>query len=319
MHVSEFEADNNYLNFAVYIKTLIMNLLKFILRASVYVCLTLVWSCKDDEDVNQPAPRAPQLVFKFVFDSTQVRLDGFGIPSAIPAGHGAQSPVFNKMSAHYIELTPDAFTSLGGGEVLYHHEETTAGGATAIDFSKSNPVGNNEIFYSMPISQVTPGTYEYLRVSLAYQNYDIKVRATVSGTNYDFTGTLASFIGYNTYINSYKIKDSTVIVGANKLQGYWAFESPYGVTQGQAPAGATTVPNPIFSTSPIPQGSCVVTGVFASPLSITGNETSDVVITVSVSTNKSFEWVEHSAPGYYEPLAGDTVVDMGVRGIIPSF
>ena len=296
-----------------------MSPLKLICRTSVFICLALIWSCKDDEDVTPPAQQTPRLVFKFVFDSTQVRLDGLGNPSTLPANHGAQSPVFNKMSAHYIELTPDAFTALGGGEVLYHHEETTAGGATAIDFSKSNPVGNTEVFYSLPISEVTPGTYDYLRVSLAYQNYDVKVRANVSGTNYDFTGTLASFIGYNTYINSYKIKDSTVVVGANKLQGYWAFESQYGVTQGQAPAGATTVPNPIFSTSPIPQGSCVVTGAFSTPLVITGNETSDVVITVSVSTNKSFEWVENSAAGYYEPLAGDTVVDMGVRGIIPSY
>jgi hypothetical protein len=77
------------------------------------------------------------------------------------------------------------------------------------------------------------------------------------------------------------------------------------------------VVNPLFATSPIPDGSCVVTGQFASALQITGNETEDVVITVSVSTNKSFEWVEHGANSYYEPLQGDTVVDMGIRGMIP--
>src|SRR4030095_39011 len=161
---------------------------------------------------------------------------------------------------------------------------------------------------------VTPGTYEWLRVSLAYQNYDVNFRVNVSGTNYDLTGTVASFIGYNTYITSHKVKDSTIVLNANKQQGYWAFETIYNVAQGQAPPGATTVPNPIFATSPIPQGSCVVTSEFTDPLVITGNETSDVIVTVKLSTNKSFEWVEHSAVGFYEPAAGDTVVDMGIRG-----
>lgn len=118
-------------------------------------------------------------------------LDAFGNPAAVPANHGAQSPKFNKMSSHYIELAPGPFTLLGDGDVLFHNAETTAGGATAIDFSKSYPVANNEVFYSMPIKDVTPGTYQWLRVSLAYQNYDVEFRYNVAGTNYDFNGTLA--------------------------------------------------------------------------------------------------------------------------------
>jgi hypothetical protein len=270
-------------------------------------------SCKKDKD--NPAPEGPSLVFKFVFDSTQVRLDNIGNPSTVPAGHGAQSPKFNKMSAHYIELAPGPFTLLGQGEVVYHHVETTAGGSKAIDFSKSNPVGNGEVFFQIPIKNIKPGTYEWLRVSLAYQNYDIKFRFTTGGIDYDLVGTTASFIGYNTYVKSYKIKDSTVAVNANKLQGYWSFETQYNVSQGQAPPGATTVPNPLFNSSPVPQGSCVVTGEFETPLVITGNETQNKVVTVSLSTNKSFEWEENSTPGFYEPAAGDVVVDMGVRGM----
>lgn len=272
-------------------------------------------SCKKDENDPVPPDETPKLIFKFVFDSIQVRLDNVGNPATLPANHGAQSPRFNKMSAHYIELAPSAFTLLGTGEVVYHNEETTAGGATAIDFSKSNPVGNGEVFYSIPISEVAPGTYEWLRVSLAYQNYDIDFCFNLAGTNYDLTGTIASFIGYNTYVSSYKIKDSTVNMNANKLQGYWAFETQYNVSQGQAPPGATTVPNPLFNSSPIPQGSCVVTGEFENKLVITGNETQNVVVTVSLSTNKSFEWIENSTPGYFEPAAGDQVVDMGIRGM----
>lgn len=271
-------------------------------------------SCKKDEEpiVTQPAPE-PRLIFTFKFDSTQVRLDGFGQPASLPANHGAQCPQFRLMSAHYIELTPDMYTGLGQGTILYHAVETTEGGPTAIDFDSSHVVSEGQEFYSIPLSQMVPGTYNFLRVSLAYQNYDVKVRAN----SIDFTGRIASFIGFNTYVRTFTPNTVPVTLNANKAQGYWAFEAFSQVTQGQAPPGATTVPNPIFATSPIPQGSCLVTGMFASPLVITGNETSDIHIVVSLSTNNSFEWVEHSTAGYYEPLDGDTVVDMGIRGLAP--
>ncbi|MEO1715283.1 MAG: hypothetical protein AAFU60_18295, partial [Bacteroidota bacterium] len=101
----------------------------------------------------------------------------------------------------------------------------------------------------------------------------------------------------------------------------WAFETDFpGVPliEGQAPEGATTVPNPIHALSPIPPGSCLVTGQFPAALEITGNETDDLVITVSVSINNSFEWVDTNNNGTYEP-SEDEVVDMGVRGLIPSY
>lgn len=282
-----------------------------------FAALLLATSCKKDNVEEQTTPvtpaAQPRLIFKFKFDSTQTRLDGFGQPSTLPANHGAQCPMFNKMSAHYIELTPNATTGLGAGAVLYHAPETTQGGPNAIDFDSSHVVAEEQEFYSIPLSSVAAGSYNYLRVSLAYQNYDVKVRAN----SLDFTGTVASFIGFNTYIRTYTPNTVPVVVNANKLQGYWAFEAFSQVTQGQAPPGATTVPNPIFATSPIPQGSCLVTGQFAAPLVITGNETQDIIVTVSLSTNQSFEWVEHSTPGFYEPLNGDTVVDMGIRGLLP--
>jgi hypothetical protein len=67
----------------------------------------------------------------------------------------------------------------------------------------------------------------------------------------------------------------------------------------------------------------VVTAAFignngtAKPLVITGNESSDIIITVSLSTNKSFEWQDITPDGYFEPAAGDAVVDMGIRGMKP--
>lgn len=279
----------------------------------------LIAGCKKDDDNATPSSSEapPRLILKFKFDSTQVRLNNLGQPATIPTGHGAQSPRFNKMSAHYVEFAPTATTALGAGDIVYHAPETTLGGAQAIDHDLSIEVGDGGEFLNIPLTDLAPGTYNWLRVSLAYQNYDVKFNAL----SLPFTGTVASFIGYNTYITSYHVHDSLVTVNANKAQGYWAFEvlnPPFATPVSSGQAAGTTVVNPLFATSPIPAGSCVVTGAFASPLTITGNETHDVVITVSLSTNKSFEWAETDGDNIYEPIDGETVVDMGIRGMIPT-
>jgi hypothetical protein len=272
----------------------------------------------DDDGTTTPVP---QLIFKLYFDSTLARLDNFGNPATMPAGHSAQSPRFNKMSAHYIEFAQDSLTQIGNGAIVYHGPETTAGGPNAVDFDQAIVKGDGETFISIPLSNLSPGTYEWLRVSLTYQNYDIDFKA--AGNIY--TGTLASFVGFNNYITSYDINTQTVSVNDDKLQGYWGFETvifsvPY-VSEGQT--AGTTVPNPISSTSPVPAGSCVVTGDFPTPLTITGNETSDVIVNINLSTNNSFEWKDLNMDGIFEPTdgvnPGDTVVDMGLRGLFPTY
>jgi hypothetical protein len=279
----------------------------------------------------------PRLIFKFKFDSTQTRLDAFGNPlTTIASGNGAVSPVFNSMAAHYIELAQNDLTALGGGQILYHAPETAVGGTTAIQFNKSVVVKENVIFYSTPLSQITPGTYKWLRLSLSYQNYTIPYKANALPGNHIGSGTVASFLGYQTYVTKYKIKDQDYIPSAsvggpnvNHAQGYWGFETyipgyGYWKQDGQAPAGATTVVNPNFNNSPIPAGSCVVTAEFTDlssvnqQLTITGTETQDIIITVSLSTNKSFEWTEIITDGLYQPEIGEKPVDMGIRGMIPK-
>lgn len=271
------------------------------------------FSCEDEDD----SDNGPYLIVKFQFDPNQVRLNNLGQPATIPSGHAAQSPDFSKISAHYFELAPTAFTQLTEGTVLYHADETTQGGSVAIDFSKAVIVREGEVFLKIPLSQVAQGNYEYVRVSLAYQEYNISVR----NNGADYQGKSASFVGYNNYITTHTLGNNSFPVNGNRLQGYWAFalnDFPYAAS-GQAPAGATTVPNPIASTSPIPSGSCVVTGKFAQNLVINGNETRDVVITLSLSTNKSFEWQEVTADNKFEPSIGENVVDMGLRGLIPTY
>lgn len=284
-------------------------------------------SCTKEETTVEP-----KLIFRFRFDSTQERLGNAGQPSILPDDHGAQSPVMHNMSAHYIELAPANNTALGAGAIIYKAPETTLGGETAIDFDKSVPAGNNEVFYAISLKDVAPGDYEWLRLSLAYQNYTIlyHVDTTIGDTlhiDQDFSGRLASFIGYNTYITSYPVNTQVIELNENRKQGYWGFETTitYGnfsetfITTGQAPAGATTVVNPLFNSSPVPAGSCVVTGAFAGArLIITGNETENIIVEVAVSTNKSFEWQEVVKNGKWDLQKGENVVDMGVRGIIPK-
>lgn len=272
------------------------------------------FSCEDQDD----NASEPMLIIKFKFDPNQARLNNLGLPSTIPTGNAAQTPIFNSISAHYIEFAPSAITQLGQGDVVYHAQETTLGGSTAIDFSQAKIVAEDEAFLEIPLKELTIGDYEWLRVSLSYQNYQISVRSA----GVDYAGTLASFVGYNTYIGTHSIGNNFFDVNGNKAQGYWAFalnDFPYS-TFGQAPANATTVPNPLAATSPIPPGSCVVTGRFTPTLAITGLETKNVVVTLNLSINKSFEWHE-VAPldGKYEPAAGENVVDMGLRGLIPTF
>lgn len=295
-------------------------------------------SCKKDNPT-PPAPEeesGPRLIFQYDFDTTQVRLDAFGDPVNVPSGHGAQHPGMNSMTAHYIELAQGAYTPVGQGKVIYHADETTIGGDNAIVFSKTKIVGKGETFFSIPLKDLTPGEYEYLRVSVGYQNFDVKyyVDTTIVVQGFpdiviqqEFPGTIASFIGFNSYITNYKIKTETIPVNGNRKQGYWGFETKANIqgypfeytTTGQSPAGATTVVNPIAGSSPIPAGSCLITGKFATnKLVITGNETQDIIIKVSMSTNKSFEWVDTNGNGKWDATKGEAVVDMGLRGMIPS-
>lgn len=288
------------------------------MKIKIFTLLVLSFmsfSCSDKDD-DQVIAEDPQLIIKFKFDPAQVRLNGAGQPSTIPAGNAAQSPIFNSISAHYLEFTPNALTQVGQGAILYTGPSTALGGANAIDFSQAKIVGEGEAFLSIPLKNVPHGSYEYVRVSLSYQNYNVNVLA--SGVNY--VGTLASFVGYNNYITTHSVAGNSFVVNDDKLQGYWAFVIPsVGYSTSGQSTGVTTVPNPISSTSPIPAGSCLVTGKFANNFVVTGNETKNIEVQLSLSINNSFEWQEVNIDGKYEPAAGENVVDMGLRGLIPSY
>ena len=279
----------------------------------ILIIALFLFSCSDNND----SLDEPMLIVKFKFDPNQVRLNNLGQPSTISSGRAAQSPVFNSISAHYLELAQNANTQLGAGTILYHAPETTLGGSTAIDFSQSKIVAEGETFLQIPLKSIAAGTYEWLRVSLSYQNFNFAIRNAGS----DYQGTLAGFVGFRTYIATHAIGNNQFPVNANKSQGYWAFAlngTPY-TSSGSSPANSTTVPNPLSATSPIPAGSCVVTGKFPTNFVLTGNEKKNIEITLNLSVNNSFEWTEITADGKYEPAIGENVVDMGLRGLIPTY
>lgn len=273
----------------------------------------------------------PCLNICFRFNSSQERLGNTGQIATIPAGNAGQNPDFKLIAAHYYELAQNANTALGSGTILFQPTTVTdTSYATndvrrnAFNFADLNKTKEYDIALSVPIKNITPATYQYLRISLAFQEYDVKLRVNnTSAGSLDLTGRLSSFVGVNTYITTYTNTDETVTVNGFKSQGYWYFNpasfTVSGVTVNPASStgqtSGTTVVNPIFATSPIPAGSCVVTNSFDSPLTITGKETKDINIVASLSTNKSFEWKDLNGNGIWEPSDGETVVDMGLRGI----
>jgi len=280
------------------------SLLLFLMVAGLFT------SCKKENTT-----AAPKLIIKIQVDPTLGRLGNTGQPVSMPSGHAGQNPVVRKIGAHYLEFSHTALTPIGEGDVLYHAPETNLGGATAIDFDQSKVIDPGTVFLELPLKELSPGTYTYARLSLSYQNGDV----TFYYAGLPYVGTIASFVGYNSYIRKYTVKNQQVTVNANKPQGYWGVETINGVTTGQSPAGSTTVPNPIFATSPIPAGSCLVTGAFNTPLVIAGNETGDVTVNLNLSINKSFEWIDVNRNGKWDLDLNESVVDMGLRGLFPTY
>jgi hypothetical protein len=194
--------------------------------------LLLASACQKDDS---PATGA-QLGFQFKFDTNQERLNNIGLPSTIPTGNAAQTPDFRAMSVHYIELAPGAFTPLGSGAIVYKGTETTKGGENAVDFDKAEVKDEGQLFAKINLKDVSPGTYEWVRASVTYQNYDVKFNirnVPALGDLMQQKGTIASFVGFNTYLTSIKPNTKTLAVNDDKKQGFWAFETqltaPYDI------------------------------------------------------------------------------------------
>ncbi|WP_338792390.1 hypothetical protein [Bernardetia sp. MNP-M8] len=293
-------------------------------------------SCQTKVEETNPSESRAKIRFEFDFDPNQQRLNNLAQPIGIAAGNAAQTPTFNSMSVHYIEFAPSAFTQLGEGEILYKNEEVNSsknGFNTAIDFSKAIVSPKGTVFLEVPIKDIAVGKYEWIRASVAYQNLSIKYdlnNIQVGSENINLPnqeGTIAGFIGYNTRIEDFTVKNKTISVNDDKKQGFWAFETTisipqYNYTANEVTTGqsaGTTVVNPLAATSPVPAGSCVITGSFSTPLTITGKETNDITVVLSFSIQDSFEWKDTNSNGKWDINVGsqvtEQVIDMGLRGL----
>lgn len=276
------------------------------------ILLSTILACKKEESSSEP-----KLIFKYTFDENGERQDNFGSPTTVPIGNAAQTPEFISLGVHSIELINYVVSLPTSSTVIYKGAEKVVNGQAAIDFDLEKLVADGEVLVEIPIKNIAPGSYTYLRNSLGYQNYkiDFLYNDPTFGP-FNLQGDIASFVGFKTYISDFEVGATNIAVDSIVSQGFWAFhiEEPIPYTHaGQAPS--TTVPNPLDAVSPIPLGSCLVTGAFSSPLIISGNETEDIIVEVAISINNSFEWVDVINDGKYEPLAGESVVDMGTRGL----
>jgi hypothetical protein len=302
----------------------------FSLRFSTFLFISAVLvfcSCQKRPD--------PLVYFRVKFDPLQERLNANGMPAGVTPGRAAQTPSLNAIGIQQIELTTNSSTAVGKGVVLFSTPTTIAGGETAIDFGQVKLAKDGELFFSIPMSKLGIGRYEWVRVAVAYQNFDVlfnMLNVPFAGSFNDERGTMATFLGNNNYITQYRVSTKDDVVNGNRKQGYWFFESKLSsayssndrVYNGQAPDGGTTMVNPIYQTSPLPSGACFVTGRFDTPLSITGKEAQDVTVTLSFSTNRSFEWEESIARnGKWDadrqaaltaPII-ERVMDTGLRGL----
>ena len=298
------------------------------------LCLsTLFFQCK------KTALQEPVLRLKIKFDPLQDRQGSDGkIVADIPSGHAAQTPAVNSIGCSYIELTPDANTILGRGIVLFDIKDTAIGtnGVRAIDYQYMKNYKDGDILLEIPLKSLGTGKFTYLRLGVAYINFDVKfnlLSVPFAGDFLDERGTFNGFLNAHTFLSSYKIFNKEEKINGLRQQGYWAFETKLStgyaaydaVYNGQLFDGSTlTVVNPIQSSSPIPNNSCVVTGLFDLPLTITGTESTDMVATLSLSTNKCFEWEENlRANGKWDITAQansgtpvlERIVDFGLRGM----
>ena len=304
------------------------------LPTAVLLCAAVSYHCTPAADVAPSDPTAgPRLTFRYRFDTEQERLDNLGQPAEIPAGNAAQTPDFQRLSVHVIDLAPDRFTPYGQGANAYRGAETSRSGAVAIDHDKALVAAAGEVFHTVDLRDLPPGTYEYARVSVSYQEYGLTYNLhdlPTLGSLEQQRGTVASYLGYNNYIGTVELHGESIDVNDAKRQGFYAFatdlDAPWNayntISSGDAPG--TTVVNPIAASSPIPPGSCVVTGRFAEPLVITGNETADIDVTLSFSINQSFEWQDANGNDEWDLSAdpngaNEAVVDMGLRGLVPRW
>jgi len=249
------------------------------------------------------------LNFSFKFDSLQDRLDNSGMLSSIPGNHRALSPKNPGFRIGYIELLSDPSTPAGYGVRIF------GTGQVSNSFDTGYPccqgvIDENENFSTPYLALQDPTTFNWMRIYFTYTHFDIDYK--INGSPYETS--VSGFLAEKSLTYYFEIRDSVYSEYSTKINGEWYLEADtpgYGVVlHGSA---FTASPNILYNTVPTPSNSCVVTCAIDPPLFF--DHPDNKTITISLSTNKSFEWIENSDPDFFEPFNGDTIYDFGIRGI----
>ena len=223
------------------------------------------------------------LILKFKFNDTLAPLNDTGGLYVMPNGNAAQTPVYNNIAANYVALSADStFTNMALVYGTYLNDTTT----NFVNYKNLVKVKDGEAFVSISLASIKPGTYNWLRVSIAYQNFDIKFRLdsnvasfSQNGVQYpgaifngDYIGTIAAFSAFSTFVdeNGYIINEHKVPAYNQYIgNGVWALETHLGTGGIYYPSdylnitgrANTTSVNPLWATrnSPTPKRSAVLT------------------------------------------------------------
>ena len=276
------------------------------------------------------------LYFDVNADAGLPRLDATGEEAVLPEGHVAVSPLqVRDIAVQYIELVPTEATPYKGGELVFKAPETYITGSLAIDFDSLLTGTAGSTVFTVNLRKLSPGTYTYARVGIAYLSYDIPLNISgLPGAEYltDQQATFASFLGFNTYIREVQINQLTKVINDAKTGGYWVLETALeppldgenALFTWQVPQESLTVVNILSGTSPVPPGQSVITGAFDEPLVVSEEEERDLRITFTLSVNGIFEFNDENSNGAWDLHAdniyeSEPIIDFGIRGLRPSF
>jgi hypothetical protein len=274
------------------------------------ILLLQIISCRKKTDESPDKyPHYSILKINFKLDSLQERLDNYGNISSVPAAHGSMSPQNPKMRIGFVELLTDSGIQPGDGARIFGTGEVIASNDTGYQCCQGFLDENQTYQYLLPEVD-NPIRYYGIRIYFSYQHFDVNY--TINDIQY--SGSVAAFLAKKSITYYFEVKDSVYTQYSLKQNGEWYFEvdTPgYGIVQhGTA---FTASPNVLFQSVPTEANSCVVTCPI-SPVLIMDYPMSKT-ITISISTNHSFEWVENSTPGIFEPFDGDSIYDIGIRGV----
>jgi hypothetical protein len=285
------------------------------------------WSCQKKADA--------KIHFIVKFDPLQERLNANGTVAPVLAGRATQTPSMNQIGVECLEVAANNSTPVGKGVSIFQVAPKANSGEIMTQFDQLKMVKDGEIIASVPMKQLGVGKFEYVRLAVAYQNFDVLFsmqEVPFAGNFTDERGTFAVFLSKSNFIGSHTVASKTERVDGSKPQGYWVFETKFPsayatlnrLFSGKVPDSTLTFVNPLHQTAPLPAGSNFITGRFDTPLSITGQENQDITVTLTLSTNKSFEWDESiykngkwdsNAQANTGTPSVERIVDVGFKGL----